>query len=116
MASIEGIYKATIQLGEAVSPVIFILKGGLFEGFDIDDRRFRGTYAQDPDTHDVLMTAEMSFWTPPMSGQERTRQTRPFTVRLPAPPGEVDATIAATLDMDDMRGCVIIERLGFPGS
>lgn len=116
MASIEGIYKATIQLGEAVSPVIFVLKGGRFEGFDVDDRRFRGTYAQDPDTFDVLMTAEISFLTPPTAGQERTRETRPFTVRLPAPPDEADATIAATLDTAGMQGCVIIERLGFPES
>jgi hypothetical protein len=111
MASIEGVYKATVQLGETVSPVLFILKNGRFEGFDADDRRFRGTYDEDPDTLDVVLTADISFWTPALQGEPRTRETRPFSVRVPAPPDEVGVVIAASLDLGESQGSVVIERL-----
>ncbi|WP_445147382.1 hypothetical protein [Dyella sp. Tek66A03] len=111
MASNEGIYKATIQIGETESSVLFLLKGGRFDGFDLDDRRFRGTYREDPNTLDLLLTAELSYLTPVLAGQPRTRQIHPFTVRVPAPPDEVGVPIAADLSLDEAQGSVIIERL-----
>lgn len=111
MATIEGIYKATVTVGDTVSPVLFILKAGRFEGVDTDDRRFSGTYAADPATLDVLLTAQVSYWTPVLPGEEPVRATAPFTVRVPEPPGEVGATIAADLNLDETVGSVVIERL-----
>jgi len=113
MASIEGIYKAIVQIGETESPMLFILKGGQFEGFDFDDRRIYGTYDQDPETFDILMTANVSFLTPALRGQPRARETRPFMVRVPAPPDEVGVRIAASLNLDQAEGSVIIERVSF---
>jgi hypothetical protein len=114
MASIEGVYKATVQIGEGVSPVLVILKNGRFEGFDLDDRRFRGTYDEDPNTLDVVLTADISFWMPGLQGEPRTRETRPFSLRVPVPPDEVGVEIAAGIDLDAGQGSVVIERLSLP--
>ncbi|WP_214317718.1 hypothetical protein [Nonomuraea sediminis] len=111
MATIEGIYKATVTVGETVSPVLFILKAGRFEGFDTDDRRFTGTYAADPATLEVLLTAQVSYLTPVLAGEEPVRATAPFTARVPAPPDGVGVAIAADLNLDETVGSVVIERL-----
>jgi hypothetical protein len=111
MSSIEGVYKATVQFGETESPALFILKNGRFEGFDSGDRQFRGSYAEDPETLDVLLTADVTFWATAALGEQPTRETRPFTVRVPVPPDEVGGRIAASLDLNEEQGSVIIERL-----
>lgn len=114
MTDIEGIYKATVQIAETMSPAMFVLKDGRFEGFDLNDRQYHGTYRQDPETLDVLLTADMMFWEPVLPGQPRAaRHTQPFTVRLPAPPAEEGGRIAASLNMDQTQGSVVIERLSF---
>lgn len=115
MASNEGIFKATIQIEDTESSVLFLLKDGRFEGFDLDDRRFRGTYLEDPATLDLLLTAELLYWTPALAGDARTRQTHAFTVRVPAPPAEVGVPMATELDLDQARGSVIVERLSAIG-
>jgi hypothetical protein len=111
MTFIEGIYKATIQIGDTQSPVLFVLMAGRFEGFDVDDRRYRGEYRQDEVTQDVVMTAEVSFPIPTRPGEPIERRSRSLTVRIPRPPDKPGVLVAADLHLDEGHGCVVIERL-----
>jgi hypothetical protein len=111
MTSLEGIFRATIQINGVQSPVLFVLKGGRFEGFDLDDRRYRGEYRLDEETNDVVMTTEVSFPAPLQHGEPLTRLSRSLTVRIPLPPDEPGVLLATELDLDEAQGSVVIERL-----
>ena len=111
MSSLEGIYKATLQFDNTQSPVLFVLKDGRFEGFDVDDRRYRGEYRLDEVTDDVVMTAEVSFPVPGAPGEPSKRESHKLTVRVPRPPDQPGVLLAAELDLDEGQGSVVIERL-----
>ena len=109
--SVEGIFKATVEIGGTQSPILFVLKDGRFEGFDLDDRRYRGAYRLDDETRDVVMTADVSFPAQLTPGEPMMRQSRALTVRIPFPPDQPGVLLATELNLDETQGSVVIERL-----